>query len=163
MISRKFLRIAVLFLALGLTLTATYAVIATSTNSNASRKVNRSSDFTVVAYGYSARLGIYSDSACTVPLRNINWGSTATGENVSKTIYLKNTGSASLSIGMATNNWNPTTANGPLTIVWNKQGTVLLPRQSTAATLTLKVLPNAAEMATFNVQIIISGSTNPRV
>jgi len=107
----------------------------------------------------SPNIGVYSDSACTVPLTTINWGSASPGGTVSQTVYVKNTqGAASLTLGMTTSNWNPTSANGPLTVTWNQQGKVLAPGQSTAAVLTLALSSSITGITTFSVQISISGT-----
>jgi hypothetical protein len=107
----------------------------------------------------SPNIGVYSDSACTVQLTTINWGSPSPGATVNQTVYIKNTqGSTSLTLSMTTSNWNPTTANGPLTVTWNQQGTVLAPEQSIAATLTLTVSSSITGITTFSVQISISGT-----
>lgn len=139
--------IAITIACLALALT-TYATVNVSTNINSSGSI--------VA---TPNLGVYSDSGCTVPLASIDWGSLAPGGTVTRTVYVKNIqGAASLTLGMATNNWNPTTANGPLTVTWDKQGTILAPGQSTAATIKLAVSSSIAGITSFGVQIIISGT-----
>ena len=108
----------------------------------------------------SPNIGVYSNSACTTLLTTISWGSPSPGGTVTQTVYVKNTqGTASLTLSMTASNWNPTSANGPLTVTWNQQGTVLAPGQSTAATLTLKVSSSIAGITTFSVQISISGTS----
>lgn len=143
--------IALIFASLALMLTA-YAAINVSTSINSSGSISTS---TVV----SPNLAVYSDSACTVPLAPIDWGSLAPGGTVTRTVYVKNTqGAASLTLGMATSNWTPTTANGPLTVTWDKQGTILAPGQSTATKLTLTASSSTTGITSFGVQIIISGT-----
>lgn len=108
----------------------------------------------------SSNIGVYSNSACTAALTTISWGSPSPGGTVTQTVYVKNTqGSASLTLSMTTSNWNPTSANGPLKVTWNQQGTVLAPGQSTAATLTLTVSSSVTGITTFSVQISISGTS----
>jgi hypothetical protein len=110
---------------------------------------------TIVA---SPGLSLFSDSACTVPLTTLNWGSISPGGTVTKTVYIKNTGGTSMSLGLTASNWNPSSANGPLTISWNKNGAVLASGQSTAATISLAVSSTASGISTFSVQINISGT-----
>ncbi|MCL4429897.1 MAG: hypothetical protein M1167_04005 [Chloroflexi bacterium] len=95
-----------------LTLTAvllastTYAAITTS------RTLSSSGSVTV-----SANLGVYSDSACTVPLSSFSWGSLTPGGSTTKTVYIKNTSSGvSLELNMNASNWSPISANGPITV-----------------------------------------------
>jgi hypothetical protein len=107
----------------------------------------------------TAGLGIYSDSACQNNLTSIDWGTLTPGANIVRTVYVKNTGmGTSLSLSMATSNWTPASANGPVTITWNQAGTRLAPGQSTAAVITLTVSPTIADITSFNVQITITGT-----
>ena len=109
----------------------------------------------------SANCGLYSDSACTTPLRSIDWGNLTAGGTVTQTIYIKNTSSGlPLTLNMTTTNWSPASANGPITITWNQEGTTLSPGQSTVATLTLTVSSSEVGITDFSVQIYITG-TNP--
>ena len=113
------------------------------------------------AISTSANLGVFSNAACTIPLSSINWGTLTVGGTSTQTIYVENTGSGlSLTLNMTTSNWSPTTANGPITITWNQEGTDLMPGQSVAATLTLTVSSSIVDITSFSVQINISG-TNP--
>ena len=107
----------------------------------------------------TANLGIYSDSACKNNLTSIDWGTLTPGANIVRTVYVKNTGmGTSLCLSMATSNWSPASANGPVTITWNQAGTRLAPDQSTAAVITLTVSPTIADITSFNVQITITGT-----
>lgn len=135
---------------LALTLAATtYAALTTSQSLNSSG---------AVAIVGSPSLGIYSDSACTNPITSISWGSLTPGTSTTQTVYIKNNGTFPLTLSMATSNWNPTIANGPLTITWNRAGTVLSSGQSTSAALTLNVASNVTDITTFSVQISITGT-----
>jgi hypothetical protein len=119
-----------------------------------SQNVSSSGSITV-----SANLGIYSDSACQNSLTTINWGTLNPGGNITRTICIKNTGmGASLTLSMATSGWNPTNANGLITITWNQEGKRLAPSQSTLAVLTLTVSPTIADITNFSVQISIAGT-----
>ena len=139
--------IILMILAISLTLT-TYAALTTKTTVLSTGGVN-----------VTANLGVYSDSALQNNLTAINWGSPTPGTNVTKTIYIKNTGEGvSLALSMATSGWVPTNANGPITLVWNQEGTRLLPGQSTAAVLTLIVSPAVVDITDFTVSISISGT-----
>ena len=138
---------ALVIIGVALTLT-TYAALSTSTNVPSTGLV-----------ATSANLGIFSDSACSTSLSSINWGTPTPGGVYTQTIYIKNTGSGlSLSLNMTTTNWNPANSNGPITVTWNKEGTRLLPGQSTVATLTLNVSSNIADITNFYVQICITGT-----
>lgn len=103
-------------------------------------------------------IGVFADSACTQNLTNISWGSVYPGENVNRTVYVKNTGNAPITLSMVTTAWNPAGANGPITLTWNREGMSLNAGQSTSATLTLNVSSSISGIADFSVTMIITGS-----
>jgi hypothetical protein len=106
----------------------------------------------------TVNVGVYSDSACTQNLTSINWGTVSPGGSVTKTIYVKNTGSVQITLSMTETNWSPTSANGPITITWNKEGTTLTAGATATATLTLSVSSGISGITTFSVNIVIAGS-----
>jgi hypothetical protein len=103
-------------------------------------------------------VGVYSDLACTTPLTSIAWGSIAPGGLTTRTIYVKNTGTAQVTLGMTRANWNPGTANGPITLTWNQEGGVLAANQVSTATLTLSVSSGISGITNFSVDIVVSGT-----
>ncbi len=107
----------------------------------------------------TANLGVYSDSACTQALASVNWGTVAPGGSVSMTVYVKNVGSTQVTLSMSKANWNPTSANGPVTIAWNKEGSVLAVNQVAMATLTLSVSSGVSGITTFSVDVVVSGTS----
>ena len=109
----------------------------------------------------SASCGLFSNSACTTPISSINWGNLTAGETSNQTIYIKNISSGlSLTLNMTTNSWSPASANGPITITWNQEDTILSPGQSTAATLTISVSSSEVDITSFSVQILITGASS---
>jgi hypothetical protein len=102
-------------------------------------------------------VGVYSDYACSQNLESINWGDLTPGGSVNKTIFVKNTGNTEITLGMTKTNWSPAKADGPLTLVWNKEGTKLSVGKVATAVLTLAVSENVTDITTFSVTILISG------
>ena len=150
MAQRKFSRATIIALALtGLTLTlTTLGAVTVSTNVASQGSI-----------ATSAGIGVFSDATCTIPLTSIDWGSATPGGTVTRTVYVKNTGAGvTLTLSMATSNWSPANANGPLAITWNREGTTLTPGQSTAAAITLTATSSITGITTFSVQISISGT-----
>jgi len=106
-----------------------------------------------------ASITTYSDPACTTAISSIKWGTLAIGGKTTQTVYVKNTGSGvSLALNLMTSNWTPASANGPITVTWNQEGTRLQPGQSVAATLTLAISSTIIDITNFNVQISITGT-----
>jgi hypothetical protein len=120
---------------------------------NASQKVPTTGAVTV-----SANLGVYSDSGCTVPLSSLSWGNITVGTNAQRTVYIKNNSNGcSLTLNMTTSGWSPSTANGPITLTWNQEGTRINPEQSVTAVFVLAVSSSIVDVTNFNVQISVTG------
>lgn len=106
----------------------------------------------------AGNLGIYSDSALTQTLTSISWGTVSPGSYITKTFYVKNLGATQVTLSMTKANWNPTTANGPVTVTWDREGTVLATNQVSYITLTLSASSSISGITNFSVDIIISGT-----
>jgi hypothetical protein len=133
--------------AVGLILTATTAGLL-----SVSQTVSSSGTVTAV------NVGVYSDSACTLTLTSIDWGTISPGNSVTRTIYVKNTGNTQITLSMTTTSWNPSSADGPITLTWDKESSTLTVGESTAATLTLSVSSSISGITTFSVNIVITGT-----
>jgi hypothetical protein len=105
-------------------------------------------------------VGVYSNSVCTNELTSIDWGTVSPGNSESRTIYLKNTGNAQITLSMDAANWNPANADGPITLTWNKETATLDPNQVTAATITLSISESIAGITNYSVDIVIAGTEN---
>ena len=103
-------------------------------------------------------IGVFSDSSCAQNMTSINWGTLNPGQTVARTAYVKNLGNTPLTLSMSTSNWNPTNANGPLIMNWNRQNVVINPGNYAVATLTLTVSPDISGITNFSFNIIISGT-----
>jgi len=106
----------------------------------------------------AVNVGVYSDAACTLNLTSIDWGNVYPGGSVSRTIYVKNTRNAPITLSMTTASWNPAGAAGQITVAWDKENAVLNAGQSTLATLTLSVSQNVSGVTSFSMNIIVAGS-----
>jgi len=107
----------------------------------------------------AVNVGLYVDFACTQTLQSINWGDISPGGSINRVIYLKNTGSTNITLSMTKNNWNPPSANGPITLTWDKESAELAPGEVTQATLILTVAEDIIGITTFSVTILIVGSS----
>ncbi len=134
----------------------TYSTAGLISFQNANSKVNRQlpSSGNIAAIN----VGIFSDYACTQNLESLDWGDIAPGESVNRIIYLKNTGTTQILLSMTASNWNPASANGPLTLTWNREGTLLDPGEVTSATLTLATVEDVLGITAFSVSILIIGT-----
>jgi len=103
-------------------------------------------------------VGVYSDSACTTELTSIDWGMISPGNSVNRTIYLKNTGNAQITLFMTKTNWNPVNADGPITLTWNRENATLNVDQVTSAILTLTLSKSISGITNFSVDIVFTGT-----
>ena len=144
----------VVFTAMGIVLT--YSTAGLLTFQNASTTVNRQlpSSGNIAAIN----VGLYIDYACTQMLNSLDWGDLAPGETIDRLIYLKNTGNTEISLSMTVENWNPSFANGPISLTWNQEGTLLNPGEVTSATLTLATDEDISGITTFSMSILIIGT-----
>lgn len=107
----------------------------------------------------AVNVGIYSDSQCSQRLTSVDWGTLSPGETLTKTIYIKNTCDRQLELRMTKTNWDPPEANGPISITWNREGATLNQGQSVQAVITLSVSSTISGIASFDVQVVITGTT----
>ena len=106
----------------------------------------------------TANLGVFTDSACTQSLASIDWGTISPGESVSRIVYVKNMGNAQLILSLTATDWNPSSANGLMTLGWNRQGQSLSAGQVAAASLVLSISSSASSISSFGMNIVITGS-----
>ena len=106
----------------------------------------------------TANIGVYSDSACTQSLTSISWGTVSPGGAVVRTVYVKNVGTAQVTLSMTKANWSPANANGPITLSWNQEGAVLAANQVANATLTLSASSSISGITTFSMDVVITGT-----
>jgi hypothetical protein len=107
----------------------------------------------------AVNVGVYTNSGCTTNCTSITWGTISPGSSATYTVYVKNTGNVPLTLSMTTSGWNPSSADGPITFSWNREGTALNAGQSTSATLTLTVSSSiSSSITSFSFNIVITGT-----
>jgi hypothetical protein len=102
-------------------------------------------------------VGVFQDSACTQSLSTLNWGKLRPGSSANRTIYVKNTGNAAVTLNMTITSWNPSAAASYVTLTWNRQGTTLSQGNSVSALLVLSISANVNGFTDFTCTTIISG------
>jgi len=107
----------------------------------------------------TVNVGVYTNPTCTTNCTSISWGTISPGNTATYTVYVKNNGNTPLTLNMTTSNWNPTNANGPIALSWNREATVLSAGQNTTVTLTLTVSSSISSSITnFSFNIVITGT-----
>jgi uncharacterized repeat protein (TIGR01451 family) len=118
----------------------------------ATRTLSNSGNITAVG------VGVYSDSGCTTVLSSISWGTLNPGDTKTYTVYVKNTGTVSITLTMAVTNWNPSSASSYITLSWDRQNYVLTAGSSVQATLTLVVSSSISSVTSFTFDVTITGT-----
>ena len=106
----------------------------------------------------AVNVGVYSDPSCTINCTSLDWGTLSPGGTVTKSIYVKNTGSVSVTLSFSTSNFVPSNAQNHLTATWNRGNYVLQAGGSIMATLTLTASLNSGSISAFSFNIVITGT-----
>ena len=106
----------------------------------------------------AVNVGVYTNSQCTINCTSIDWGTLSPGNSTTKVIFVKNTGSVPVTLGMAAANWSPSNANNYLTVTWNRPNYGLAAGSSVSATLTLTASASAGSITDFSFDIVITGT-----
>lgn len=106
----------------------------------------------------SLSLGIYSDSACTTSVSSIAWGSLSPGGTITRTVYVKNLGTMTMTLQCIFTNWTPTNSTNYITLAWNRENTSLAPKASIAATFTMTVSSSIHDITNFSVDINVNAT-----
>jgi hypothetical protein len=130
---------------MGMVLATSAAVISSPTFSNSRR---------VRAVG----VVVFANIGCTNMITNISWGILDPGDVANFTIYVRNNGTASVTLTMTTSNWKPQAASGNFTETWDKQNAILAAGSVTPAVLTLTVSPGAPGIANVTFDTTITGT-----
>ena len=102
-------------------------------------------------------VGLFLDQQCTQNCDSMSWGGIYAGESASKTIYVKNTGDANITLSMSITDWIPESADGPISMTWNRENYTLDPEETIQATLTLTISENTDGISNFGYKMLITG------
>ena len=103
-------------------------------------------------------IGVYSNSACTIPISSLDWGTPEPGDIVTRTVYLKNTGNADMILNMYVSNWSPTGVDNYLSLNWNRENFEISPNEVVQATITLSVGSGITGITDFSFRVTLQGT-----
>jgi hypothetical protein len=107
----------------------------------------------------AVNVGVYTDSACTINCTSITAGTITPGTSKTFTVYVKNTGNVPVTLSMETSGWSPSSANGPITLTWNRGNYNLAAGATVSATLTLTVSSSiSTSITSFSFNVAITGT-----
>ena len=101
---------------------------------------------------------VYWDSGCTDTVTAVNWAILEPDASLTKTVYVKNTGNAPLTLSMTNSGWIPPEAEDHITISWDKEGATVEPGAVVGAFLTLSVSSAIYGITDFSSNITIEGT-----
>jgi len=101
---------------------------------------------------------VYWADLCTQVVNSVDWGTPEVGEVVYQTVYIKNSGSAPLSVSMTTSSWTPVEAANYITLTWDREGASIDLDQVLQALLTLTVSDTITGITDFSFNIVIEGT-----
>jgi hypothetical protein len=107
----------------------------------------------------AVNVGVYTNSACTNNCTSIYGGTMSPGMSYTDTVYVKNTGNTPVTLSMTTSDWNPSAAEGPIALTWNRDDYNLDPGDGVSATLTLSISSTiSSSISSFSFKITITGT-----
>ena len=101
---------------------------------------------------------VYWDLECTQVVSSIDWGVPEPGDSINKTAYIKNTGTAQMTLHMSCSGWNPVEAGDFLALSWDREGAVIDAGEVLPFTLTLTVSDTISGITDFSFNIVIEGT-----
>lgn len=101
---------------------------------------------------------VYWDVGCTQVVSSINWGNSEPGSSSTRTVYVKNTGTAPMTLSMSCSGWSPAGAENYITVTWDRQGAQVNAGGVVSAVLTLLVSSSVSGITDFSFNIVIEGS-----
>ncbi len=100
---------------------------------------------------------VYWDLGCTLNVSTIDWGMVEPGENITKTVYVKNTGNAPLVLSMYDLNWNPVEAGNYITLSWDREGVQIEVDEVLSATILMSVSDAISGVTGYSFDLVIHG------
>ena len=106
----------------------------------------------------TVEIDVYGDSECTVGVSEVEWGSIETGSSISRVVYFKNAGDASVTLSLLTENWAPAGAADQMTLSWNYGGSPIESGAVVEVILTLSIDSSGTAVGEFTFDIVFVGS-----
>jgi hypothetical protein len=107
--------------------------------------------------GTVSSIAIYQDSACTVKVSSVNWGTVEPGSSKSVTVYVKNIENEAMTLSLKAENWSPSNASNYMSLSWDYNGQPINRNTTIKVTLTLNVYANITGITNFNFDVVITG------
>ena len=101
---------------------------------------------------------VYWDLQCTQVVTSVDWETPEPGDVLNKTIYVKNTGNAQMTLSLTDSGWDPAEASNYISLTWDREGVAIDADQVIEAVLTLSVSESITGITNFSFNIVIEGT-----
>ena len=101
---------------------------------------------------------VYWDAGCTQVVSSVDWGTPEPGDSDVETVYIRNSGTAPMTLSMSCSGWSPVEAGNYLTLSWDREGAILDAGAVVPAVLTLTVSDTVSGITDFSFNIVIEGT-----
>ena len=101
---------------------------------------------------------VHWDSGCTDTVTAINWTILEPGSTEEKTIFVRNTGNAPVTLSLTISDWDPPEAEMHISLAWDREDAVLLPGEVVPAVLGLQVSEAISGITDFFSIITVEGT-----
>lgn len=106
---------------------------------------------------HTANIDVFEDSACTIPLTEIDWGVVYVGVSYNTVCYVYATSPNPLKLSMTYGNFTPANISAVLTLTWNLENATIQPQTPLQAMFTLQISKSDSESA-FTFDILVSAN-----
>lgn len=106
----------------------------------------------------SIGVSIWEDPDKTAHLTFIDWGTLEPGQTKTKTAWIENNGTTSLTLTLTTDSWIPEASTLYLGLSWDYDNQTILKGQMIMVNLVLSVSPEISEIDNFSFNVVITGT-----
>jgi hypothetical protein len=101
---------------------------------------------------------VYGNEELTTLINAIDWGSINVGGHSDATVWVKNNGTAPITLTLSTNSYVPANTQSYLTLTWTYSNQTIQPNNALPIDLTLNVSPATIGITVFSLNIVITGT-----
>jgi hypothetical protein len=105
----------------------------------------------------SVGVSVWEDPGRTAHLTFIDWGALEPGQTKNRTAWIENNGTASLTLTLTTDSWNPEASTQYLGLSWDYTNQTIMKDEMIVVNMALTVSPEISGIDQFDFNIVIAG------
>lgn len=106
----------------------------------------------------TCKVELYLDPELTTKPTQINWGLIDPNSTTTKTLYIYNPSTVSLTLSFYVSDWQPSNAPQVLSVGWNLEGRTLAPNETKTVILTLTCAADTQNVTNFSNMLHFVGN-----